>query len=305
MISRRDRVHRPIIVVGTGRCGSTMFHRLLARHPHVGWLSTFNEVLPSQAWLSTFSNLYRSPLLGDGLKHKTFFPKPFEAYRFWERYIPGFSRRNRPQTADDVPDEAIEPLHKKLSSILRWQGKERLLVKVTGWSRIGLFDRIFPDAQFIFLNREHRPVLSSWVQAGWLDVTSGPDTDRWQWGEVPEAYRAAWEDLGGGPLLSAAVKIQMDLDDIRANVARFQDRCLELQYEDLLDNPLGQLRHVGDFCGLEWHPDFEAEMRSVVFHDTRDKWRKYLSDEEGEKVLEFFRRAERASTPQLQPEPVA
>jgi len=47
-------VRRPIIIVGTGRCGSTLLFRLLAMHPNVGWLSTFNEVFPTQLWLSRF-----------------------------------------------------------------------------------------------------------------------------------------------------------------------------------------------------------------------------------------------------------
>ena len=302
MNGSRHRVRRPIIVVGTGRCGSTMFQRLLARHPQVGWLSTFNEVFPTQPRLSAFSELYRQRLFSHRVKHLPFFPKPFEAYRFWEHYIPGFSRRDRPQTAADVPESAIEPLHRKLAGVLHHQRKERLLVKVTGWSRIGLFHRIFPDAQFIFLNREHRAVLSSWVQAGWLDVTSSPGSDRWQWGDVPQAYLTAWEELGGGPLLSAAVKIQLDLDDIRRHVASFQHRCLELQYEDLIAEPIVQLRRVGDFCGLRRDAGFEAEMQSVSFHDTREKWRKFLSEQEGEKVLEFFRRAQRAGAP---PKPAA
>src|SRR5688572_8637320 len=93
---------RPIIIMGTGRCGSTMLHRILALHPDVGWTSTFNEVLPRQPWLSAFSNLYRASWLGHRVKHLTCFPKPFEAYKFWEAYLPGFSRRDRPLTADDV-----------------------------------------------------------------------------------------------------------------------------------------------------------------------------------------------------------
>ena len=38
------------------------------------------------------------------------------------------------------------------------------------------FDRIYPDARFVFLQRDPRSVVSSWIKAGWLDVTSAPDT---------------------------------------------------------------------------------------------------------------------------------
>ena len=78
---------RPVIIVGTGRCGSTFLHRVMALHDELGWLSTFNETFPRQHWLSAFSRLYRTPL-PDRIKLMKAFPKPFEAYRFWESYLP-------------------------------------------------------------------------------------------------------------------------------------------------------------------------------------------------------------------------
>lgn len=285
-------IDKPIIIVGTGRCGSTMLHRLLARHEHLGWLSTFNEVFPTQTWLSIFSNLYRVQALGQNLKHKPYFPKPFEAYKFWEHYLPGFSRRDKPQTAEDVPSGAIEPVRRAVGRILKYQGKKRFLVKVTGWSRMAYFDRIFPDALFIFLNREHRSVVSSWVQAGWLDVTSPPDSPTWQWGPVPERYYQLWKELGGSPILSAAVKIRMDLDDIQLNRALFPERTLEIQYEDLITAPRETLSKMLSFCGLDWTEQYKRVVESMKFYNPTNKWKKYLSEEEGETILEFFRRAE-------------
>ena len=284
-------IEKPIIIVGTGRCGSTMLHRILARHSHLGWLSTFNEVFPTQHWLSVFNNLYRKKLF-DPIKHQVFFPKPFEAYRFWEHYLPGFMRRDKPLTAEDVPEAGIEPVRRAVANVLRYQGRPRFLVKVTGWSRIAYFDRIFPDAVFIFLKREHRSVVSSWVQAGWLDVTSGLDSDGWQWGEVPPAYREAWEDLGRLPILSAAVKIQLDIDDIRKNIAQFPGRCHEMQYEELIAEPKRVLQEALDFCGLEWNAEFDAEISGMTFYNPTNKWKKYLTEEEGELILEFFRRVD-------------
>jgi hypothetical protein len=293
-------VHKPVIIVGTGRCGSTMLHRLVALHDRVGWLSTFNETFPRQPWLSVFSRLYRLSL-PLSVRHLRAFPKPFEAYRFWETYLPGFSRRDRPQTAEDVPAESIEPAHEVTGKVLAYQAKPRLLVKVTGWSRIAYFDRIYPDARFVHLQREPRAVVSSWVQAGWLDVTSPPDSDSWQWGEVPTAYLDAWRELGGDATLTAALKTRLDLDDIRANMALFPDRCHELDYEDLIANPLPSLRRLCEFAELEWSPRFERVVRKMRFHDPTEKWKRYLSEEQGQHILDFMRRtaapSARASAP--------
>lgn len=282
-------VKKPIIVVGTGRCGSTLLYRLLALHPQVAWTSTFNEVFPTQTWLSMFSSLYRVRWLGHRIRHLACFPKPYESYRFWERYLPGFSRRDRPLTANDVPEEGIQPVRNAVSRFLSEQ-KRRFLAKVTGWSRIAYFNRIFPDARFVIIHREPRAVISSWIRAGWLDVTSPLDSDAWQWGPVPRHYRRIWEDLGGGPVLSAAVKIQLDRDDIRRNMRLFPEHCYKLDYDDLILHPIEQLRALVRFCELPWSPAFERDIRAVHFRDTRNKWRKYFTQEEGERILEFFRK---------------
>lgn len=288
-------VDRPIIMVGTGRCGSTFLHRVVARHEDVGWLSPYNEVLPQLPWLAALSGLYRSDRLSARIKHLPIFPKPFEAYKFWEHYLPGFSRRSRPLTADDVPAEGIEPVRKAVERVLRASGEPRFLAKVTGWARILYFDRIFPDARFVHLRREPRAVVSSWIQAGWLDVSSAIDSPEWQWGDVPEPYRRLWRELGGGPLLSAAVKIQLDLDDIRSNMAQLPERTSEMSYEDLITKPEPELQALLAFCELPWTPAYEAHVRELTFYDSRDRWRKHLSDAQGDLVLEFFQQAEAVS----------
>lgn len=287
---------RPIIIVGTGRCGSTLLHRLLARHPELGWLSTFNEVLPPRTWVSVFSRLYRLPL-PETLRHAKAFPKPFEAYRFWEHYLPGFSRRDRPQTAADVPAD-LEPVRHATSRVLSFQGRERLLVKVTGWSRIAYFDRIYPDALFVSLRRDPRSVVSSWIKAGWLDVTSSPGTDGWQWGDVDPDLFELWRELGGGPALSAALKVRLDLDDIARNMELFPERCHELWYEDLIGSPEATMHGVCQFLGLEWSPGFQRVIERTDFYDSTEAWKKNLGEARGADVVEFLRRADELEGPE-------
>jgi hypothetical protein len=287
---------RPIIVVGTGRCGSTLLHRLLARHPDLGWLSTFNEVLPAQPWVSVFSRLYRLPL-PQGVRHARAFPKPFEAYRFWEHYLPGFSRRDRPHTAADVAAGEIEPTRRATERVLRFQGRGRLLVKVTGWSRIAYFDRIYPDALFLSLRRDPRSVVSSWIKAGWLDVTSAPGADGWQWGEVDPGLYELWRELGGGPALSAALKVRLDLDDIARNMALFPERSHEIWYEDLIRSPEPTLSDVCAFLGLPWSPAFRRVVAQTDFYDSTGAWRRNLGEEQGALVVEFLRRADELEGP--------
>jgi hypothetical protein len=297
-------VERPVIIIGTGRCGSTMLHRLLARHEQVGWLSTWNEAFPGQTWLSAGSNLYRASL-PDKLKEAKAFPKPYEAYRFWEHYLPGFSRRDRPQTAADVHEAGIEPVRRATALVLRRQRRERLLVKVTGWARVAYFDRIYPNARFVSLRRDPRAVVSSWIKAGWLDTTSPPDSEEWQWGEVEPALLEVFHELGGGPVLSAALKIHLDLADIAANLTAVPGRSLEVWYEDVIREPEPTLRNLCEFAGLDWTPKFATEVGAMGFYDPSGKWRRHLTEADGERVLEFLRRADAFSGSAANPDSAA
>lgn len=289
-------LQKPIMIVCAGRSGSTMYYRLIARHKDMGWLSTWNDAVPSQVWLSLFSNLYGMRIF-DKVKHSYVFPKPFSPYRFWEHYLPGIARHDRPLVPEDVPDESIEPLRRTIIKVLRHQGKSRFLMKVTGWSRMAFFDRIFPGLLFIHLKREPIAIVSSWLKAGWLNVTGDLDSENWDWGEVPDEYREIWRDLGRGGVLSAAVKTQLDIDDIRRNVAQFPGRCYELNYEDLVVEPMEYMRETLEFCSLDWSQDFEDVINSAGIRDYSDRWKQQIPSTDADRILAFFDRVAALKAP--------
>lgn len=294
---------RPIMITCTGRSGSTVFYRILARHHDVGFLSTLNQQFPSQPWLAIFSRLYATTIF-NGIRDHRLFPKPFSPYNFWQQYLPGITRHDRPLSPEDVPAESIEPLRKAVANILKLQGKKRFLMKVTGWSRLAYFERVFTGMRFIYLKRLPRDVVSSWIQAGWLNVTAVPDSDKWEWGRIPKEYLDIWRDLGKKPILAAAIKTQLDIDDIRQNMALFPGRCIELNYEDFVKEPVPILRDVTKFCELEWYPDFEDIIKHTEIYNFADKWKKFMTEEEGELIAEFYARVNRvnsASTKRPQP----
>jgi hypothetical protein len=130
------------------------------------------------------------------------------------------------------------------------------------------------------------------VKAGWLDVTSPPDSEGWQWGEVPPDYYEVWRELGGSPILSVALKIRLDLDDIARNMALFPDRSHELWYEDLISSPEATLRAICEFADLDWTPGFAQVVRAMSFYDSTRRWTRHLTEEQGNVVLEFLKRTE-------------
>ena len=132
------KIIKPIIIVGTGRCGSTIFHRLLARHPQLMWMSGFCYRYPDKpTW-----NRWAVTAMDNPLLHRMFGEtvRPGENYRFWDRYAYGFSEPCRDLLASDVSTRVKRDLHSAFEPMLTAK-RNRLLIKITGWPRMGVPER--------------------------------------------------------------------------------------------------------------------------------------------------------------------
>ena len=84
-----QKIHKPIFIVGTGRCGSSIFHKLLSYHPQLAWTSGFCNHFPSMPFINrTILHLDSMDLFQPVLRK---FIKPSETTLYWEYLAPGFS----------------------------------------------------------------------------------------------------------------------------------------------------------------------------------------------------------------------
>ncbi|RMD65104.1 hypothetical protein D6833_03435, partial [Candidatus Parcubacteria bacterium] len=76
-----------VFVIGTGRCGSTLVHEVLARHEEFGFVSNIEDNFPAVNRLGRWNNrLYRS-LLGLQTRKGGLRFAPSEAYRIITREV--------------------------------------------------------------------------------------------------------------------------------------------------------------------------------------------------------------------------
>ena len=68
-----DPLDRPIFIVGTGRCGSTILYQLLSNHPQLGWISSWVDAFPMLPWLTVLNRFYQLPG-GNRFRQRRFFP---------------------------------------------------------------------------------------------------------------------------------------------------------------------------------------------------------------------------------------
>jgi hypothetical protein len=130
--------------------------------------------------------------------------------------------------------------------------------------RIPLLDRIFPDAQFVFLWRDPRENLSSlmeaWRSGNWqiypqLDGFEGP------WSMV---LPPGWQALNGRPL-EEIVAFQWDSTNriVRDDLAVLpRERWTAVEYSDLVRTPRVTIERLCGFLGIEVDPALRARIEA-------------------------------------------
>jgi len=134
-------IDRPIFITGLGRSGTTIIHTLLSTHPNANWLSLLCAKFPNRPYLNRW--LMRAldiPLVNIYIKRRFV---PLENYDLWNFYFRGFGAPCRDLFASDVDVLTAKSIQKAFSQLVT-QKRSRLLIKITGFPRIGFLHAIFP-----------------------------------------------------------------------------------------------------------------------------------------------------------------
>lgn len=266
----------PVFVLGTGRCGSTLVHEVLARHEDTGFVTNLDDLglRTSSRWQNDLWRRLPAEVTRKGGARFA----PSEGYR-------ALAKEVGPLVVDPVRDlteaDATPWLRTRMRAFVEKRA-DRLdapvfLHKLTGWPRAGFLRACFPDAVFVEVVRDGRAVANSWLQMDWWHGHRGPG--EWHFGPLSAERQAAWESHDRSFPVLAALAWQLLVeayDEARAQLPA--DRWLRVRYEDLVADPDGQLRTVLDHMGLDWTPRFASGLARYDFGSGRtDAFRRDLA----------------------------
>jgi hypothetical protein len=256
-------------VLGTGRCGSTLVHEVLARHPAMAFVSNVQDRVPLPAWAGRWNNqLYARVPERFTTKGRLRFA-PSEGYRLLEREVSSIlSAPARDLTAGDVTPWLERRTRALFEAHARAQNLPVFLHKFTGWPRARFLQRVFPEARFVHVIRDGRAVANSFLQMPWWRGYAGPD--EWGWGPLSDPDRAAWEGSGRNFAVLAGLEWKLLLEAFELAKAEVQPgRWLEIRYEDFVAQPREMTADLLGFLGLEWNATFERGFAGYAFREGR------------------------------------
>src|SRR5215218_1994673 len=238
-----------VFLIGTGRCGSTLVHELLACHPGVGFISNLEDRVPGVPPIARRSAnaLYRrAPASLRGTKGFRYAPS--EAYRALAREVSStITEPSRDLLAADAIPWLAGRFQAFFASRAAAQRTPVFLHKFTGWPRAGFIAAVLPEARFINVVRDGRAVVASGLKTPWWRGHRGPE--QWPWGPLPPEYAAEWEASGRSFVLLAGLgwKLLMDAYASARDLVP-ADRWLDVRFEDVLADPGRASRR----CWLTW-----------------------------------------------------
>jgi hypothetical protein len=245
---------------------------MFAKHPEVAWLSKYSEKYPAKPHLTRYQmKMIDFPFLNK-IKRGNY---PEECYSFWEYYCRGFRTPCRDLLAEDVSSKAKNGIRSALSQMITSK-RRRLLIKITGWPRIGYLHEIFNDAKFIHVVRDGRAVVNSMINVDWWWGWRGPQN--WRWGELNASQQEEWKKFNKSFIALAGIELKILMEALEKGKKRIDSKNFrEIKYEELCADPNTVFKEVIHFSELEWSESFAKSVKNFVLNDRNDKWKTDLS----------------------------
>jgi hypothetical protein len=154
--------------------------------------------------------------------------------------------------------------------------RSRLLLKITGWPRIGFLSEIFEDARFIHLIRDGRGVASSLLHVNFWRGWRGPQG--WRAGLLSAEDQAIWESYDRSFTALAGLEWRIQMRAMEAARRLLDPKLfLELKYEEFCQRPVESYRRVLEFADLSGADQAEKWTQAASIRSTSDRWREDLT----------------------------
>jgi len=258
---KKKAIDRPVFVIGMDRSGTSVISEIMSLHDELGWISNYNHRFRPLPQLSFLNRITQIPNFGWYLRGKKRQDKMVSSRL--RKYLPYCDEGDytlwtqlcgHDFTWDflggGIPSaRTCQRVRNYIRTVLKYQGRTRLIVKLTGPPRINFLSTIFPDAIFVHVMRDPRAVTASLMRVSYWREKGGWERPFWT-GLPPEDIRL-WERSDRAPCVLAAVQWARVLEQTwQESGPLFPGQFIEIKYEDFVGSAIDTITALLDRCGL-------------------------------------------------------
>jgi len=271
-----QEILKPIFIIGSGRSGTTITFRTLAKHKELGYFSNYDVLFPR---LFKYGIL---PFLEKNNSVKELIGKikpivPAQETIGIMNYCK-IRKKKIPLSPRDVNLSESECFKKMIVTCLSYNKVNRYIGKNTlDGMRIRFLNKIFPDSVFIHVLRDGRANVNSY-----LNVPFFHKIGFWWW---DNKTLKDWVAEGRDIIELAVLHWKNNVTEIiKQSRCLSEDRYFEIKYEELTTNPKIYFKELIDFCDLKWDNHFKSVIETTKFENRNYKWEKNLNSDQKEKI---------------------
>jgi hypothetical protein len=210
----------PLLVLGVRRSGTTLLRVMLDRHSELA--------VPDESYfVPQLADRHRGRIDPDAFADDL---RRLPTLREWDVPVDAVRARLRPGMRTGEAIAAVYEAYAERRGKRRWGDKTPMYMQ-----RLGMLERLFPDALYVHLVRDGRDAAISF-----LAMPAGIVTETWAHPRDAAGFACQWRaEVTAARRLGARVGPR---------------RYLELRYEELVADPERELRRICDFAGLAFEP---------------------------------------------------
>ena len=269
-INRQELHPEPLFLLGFWRSGTTLLHNLMSMDARWGFVNTYQAAMPD-VFLAGQNRVRRMierslpPDRGvDNIPVDFAMPQEEEIAMMCTSGLSPYTFLHFPRTAERALDYLFveerlderqrDQWKREFTKLLKaasyyMDGKPLLLKSPSNTSRITALLDLFPEARFVYIQRDPYDTVRSYVHLIRL-MNEWHALQRVDFEELLQKQLEVYRDM------AEAYRRQRDL--IPA------DRLVEIRYEELEQDKVGQIRHIYDALRLEGYAEFEPRLSEYV-----------------------------------------
>jgi len=242
-----------IIIHGPGRSGTTLLNNILSLHPDLAWISGYVNRYPSFPQLSFLNAIQEIEVIERFARNKRKWPRPAEAYGFWDHCIPGFSNGY----GYDLSPDKTAYTQKRLYQICQYASKARLITKLTGTARADVLKAVFNTPWIVYIDRDPRAVVASYYKQQWRFKNKPKQFEQQSFEDLIRLYSSLYQKFE------------------KEKLALQQFRFIQVYYEDLTVDPQAFFKDLTDKINLPFTDRFSELISSwEIQQGTNNSWKK-------------------------------